>query len=275
MVCGLLGINWKDNEKIIITCIKHGDFSSLPNSILKGKGCAKCANNNNQNNLYFINKAKEYHGEKYDYSLVKYKNNYTKVSIICSTHGEFKQSPANHYKYGCLNCSGKNRKSTDDFINQANIIHNNIYNYSLTEYTNAFSKIIVTCNIHGNWETEPSNHLSGKRCPKCSIRISKKEIQWLDYIGIPQNNRNVCIRVNSKKFFADGYDPITKTVYEFYGDYWHGNPEIFNQNEMNKSIKKTFGYLYGKTINKEKILIKAGYNIISIWENDWNKLNNI
>ena len=44
----------------------------------------------------FVKKAKEVHGDKYDYSKVEYKNKRTKVCIICPTHGEFWQYPDNH-----------------------------------------------------------------------------------------------------------------------------------------------------------------------------------
>ena len=41
----------------------------------------------------FIKKAREVHGDKYDYSKVEYVNNHTKVCIICPKHGEFWQVP--------------------------------------------------------------------------------------------------------------------------------------------------------------------------------------
>lgn len=40
----------------------------------------------------FIAKAREVHGDKYDYSKVNYINNSTKVIIICPIHGEFEQT---------------------------------------------------------------------------------------------------------------------------------------------------------------------------------------
>ena len=53
----------------------------------------------------FIRKAIEVHGDKYDYSKVEYKNNSTKVTIICPEHGEFEQVPSNHlYGHGCPVC---------------------------------------------------------------------------------------------------------------------------------------------------------------------------
>lgn len=59
----------------------------------------------------FISKAKRVHQEKYDYSLVEYKNNKTKVQIVCPEHGDFWQSPGNHVnsKQGCPLCNHKTR----------------------------------------------------------------------------------------------------------------------------------------------------------------------
>ena len=37
----------------------------------------------------FIKDARLVHGDKYDYSLVEYVNNSTKLIIICKAHGEF------------------------------------------------------------------------------------------------------------------------------------------------------------------------------------------
>ena len=58
-------------------------------------------------------------------------------------------------------------------------------------------------------------------------------------------------------------------IYELYGDHWHGNPEIYNPNDINPSNHKTYGELYRKTIEREEILINAGYKITSIWEKDY------
>lgn len=56
----------------------------------------------------FIKKAKEIHGDIYDYSKVDYINNNTKVLIICKKHGEFQQNPLKHVNgQGCNNCINK------------------------------------------------------------------------------------------------------------------------------------------------------------------------
>ena len=53
----------------------------------------------------FIAKAKAVHGDRYDYSKVKYVNNQTPVEIVCPIHGTFIQRPLNHLRgNGCPQC---------------------------------------------------------------------------------------------------------------------------------------------------------------------------
>jgi len=119
----------------------------------------------------FINKAKEIHGNKYNYSLVKYINNKTKINIICPEHGEFKQSPDIHKTHGCPLCT---KVYTEDFIKNAKKIHNDKYDYSLVDYTTARTKIKIICKKHDIFHQIPNNHLSGKGCPRC--KESKGEL---------------------------------------------------------------------------------------------------
>ena len=52
-----------------------------------------------------VKEFKEIHGDKYDYSKVKYVNATTKVCIICPKHGEFWQNPFSHMMgYECSKC---------------------------------------------------------------------------------------------------------------------------------------------------------------------------
>jgi hypothetical protein len=67
----------------------------------------------------------------------------------------------------------------------------------------------------------------------------------------------------------DAFDPTTNTVYEFYGDYWHGNPNRFNLDKIHHIRKVSLRELYEKTITREQLIISAGYKIISMWELDW------
>src|ERR1035437_6474325 len=115
----------------------------------------------------FITKANLVHKNKFTYLKTIYISTLTKIIITCPWHGDFEQAPAAHLNgHECAKCWGY-YKSTDKFISEANKIHNNKYNYSLVSYRNATTKIIIGCEIHGNFEQTPHNHLSGNGCPKC------------------------------------------------------------------------------------------------------------
>lgn len=122
----------------------------------------------------FIEKAMKIHNNEYDYSLVNFINTKTKVNIICKKHGIFNQNPKIHYNgSGCPKCineklSIKFRLDEDEFIEKANKIHNNKYNYNEINYVNAQKKIEIICLIHGKFYQNPSNHLNGSGCPKCA-----------------------------------------------------------------------------------------------------------
>ena len=79
------------------------------------------------------------------------------------------------------------------------------------------------------------------------------------------------IFINDKKYKIDGFCESSNTIYEFYGDIWHGNPNKYNKYDFNILSKKTFGELYQETINRENILKENGYNLIRIWESEFNK----
>ena len=90
-------------------------------------------------------------GELYDYSLVEYINNKTKVKIICKEHGVFEQRPDLHLfkvKNACIDCSAKNRMiDYDNIINRMSIEHNNFYDYSKFIYTGQNNKSIIIFNF--------------------------------------------------------------------------------------------------------------------------------
>ena len=88
----------------------------------------------------FIKEAKNIHQNKYDYSLVEYKNNKTKVKIICKEHGVFEQRPYSHLLgQGCNKCGGTFKFTTKIFIKKSKEIHGDKYDYAEnTEYSNKF-----------------------------------------------------------------------------------------------------------------------------------------
>ena len=116
----------------------------------------------------FIEKAREIHGDKYDYSKVEYINNHTKVCIICPEHGEFWQMPNDHLKgCGCSSCCGLKKLTTEEFIKKARKIHGDKYDYSKVEYINNETMVCIICSEHGEFWQTPHTHLKGGGCPKC------------------------------------------------------------------------------------------------------------
>lgn len=116
-------VNSRTNLKII--CPTHGIFIQLPSSHLAGNGCCKCSGRERSNTQSFINIATEIHNRKYNYSLVEYNNNSSKVKIICPTHGIFVQSPNKHLAgRGCPNCnSSKGERLIRKILIDLNIQH--------------------------------------------------------------------------------------------------------------------------------------------------------
>ena len=76
-------------------------------------------------------------------------------------------------------------KNNKTFINEANLKHNNYYNYSKVNYLNHSTKIIIICPKHGIFEQIPTSHLSGVGCSECSE--SKGETKVTEFLN--KNNK--------------------------------------------------------------------------------------
>lgn len=176
-----------DKTKVCIICPEHGEFWQTPNNHLKGKGCPSCYGNKKLTIEEFIKKAKEIHGDKYDYSKVEYKNIDYNVCIICPEHGEFWQTPYKHIKraQGCPVC-GKIQKGLSkrltltEFIARSKNIHGDNYNYSLAKYQGIDTPVKIICPKHGEFLQTPYIHMKGCGCPSCNS--SRLEILVEDYL---------------------------------------------------------------------------------------------
>ena len=158
-----------NNTKVSIICPKHGEFWQTPSCHLSRCGCPICGGRKKLTKEEFIERAKEIHGNKYNYSKVNYVNNNTKVSIICPKHGEFWQNPHSHLSgSGCPICGGRKKLTKEEFIERAKEIHGNKYDYSKVEYKNTNNKICIVCPKHGEFTKTVMNHLLGQGCPICS-----------------------------------------------------------------------------------------------------------
>jgi len=197
-------INAKTKVKII--CSEHGVFEQQPTNHLSGNGCPKCAGKNKTNEK-FIQQSKLIHGDRYNYSLVNYKNSLNKIIIGCKLHGNFMQSPSGHLQgFGCPKCVGKN-KTTEEFITECDTIHNHKYDYSMVDYINSNHNIKIICPAHGIFTQRASHHLSGSACPKCvgknktteefitecdTIHNHKYDYSMVDYVSEKKKIKIIC-----------------------------------------------------------------------------------
>lgn len=175
-------VNYTNSKtKVTIFCYEHGPFDQTPNSHLNGSGCPKCGERKRHENKKLtlkdsIVKARESHGEKYDYSLVKYELVTDEVSITCPGHGPFTQIWINHYRgQGCPKCAIEERSESqtltrDEFISRSRQVHGDKYDYTQTELARYRDKVEIVCPKHGSFLQSCENHYSsGAGCPECGL----------------------------------------------------------------------------------------------------------
>ena len=184
-------------------------FKITPSKLLYGNNDIPIKMERVYNVKDFINKAKEVHGDKYNYSKVEYINSHTKVCIICPEHGEFWQKPYAHLSgQGCPKCANNQKIDKEEFIRRAREIHGDKYDYSKVNYTNNYTKVIITCPEHGDFEQFPHSHLQGNGCQKCYEEplLEKEVLELLE--------KNCILYVQQKKF--DGLVYKRKLSFDFY-----------------------------------------------------------
>lgn len=156
----------------------------------------------------FIKRAKNTHGNRFDYSNSIYVNRRAKIEIICKKHGSFFQLPEAHITgQGCPECY---KYTTEDFIKASNKIHGNKYIYDETIYKSQKEKVKISCIAHGDFLQFPTNHLAGNGCPDCVIAgFNKNDSAIVYYLKVYENdniyykigitNRKVTDRFSSKE----------------------------------------------------------------------------
>ena len=102
-----------NTTKVKIICPIHVDFEQTPKHHLKGEGCFQCGRDTTgrkktKTTAEFIADARAVHGDRYDYSNVKYKGASLKVEITCFEHGPFLQKATHHLGgTGCPSCANE------------------------------------------------------------------------------------------------------------------------------------------------------------------------
>jgi hypothetical protein len=208
-----------------IICRKHGVFSQRPVYHLQGCDCPLCANEENgirckSTTSNFITESIKIHGNKYDYSKVDYKDNSTKVCIICPEHGEFWQRPNNHLSgQGCPACGGTKKLTTEEFIKKSIEIHGKRYDYSKVTYVNSDAPVLISCEKHGDFLQTPHAHLAGQGCPSClQSKLEESVSLCLNNYGIEYERQKTYKWLKNKKNLRlDFYIPSYNIAIECQG----------------------------------------------------------
>jgi hypothetical protein len=236
-------------KKVTIICHLHGVFIQQPDSHLHGTGCPKCGHikkgkSHNIGIKNFIARAKETHGNIYDYSETVYSGMRKKLLIRCPTHGVFEQCAYNHLiGQGCPKCKGEKvskscRKEVDTFIADSFLIHGDKYDYSQVEYKTARKKVSIICPKHGKFYQTPTSHLHGCGCPHCGNHVSKWEFKLLSFVQTICSDtvgsyRGWCPNHPNREI--DIFIPSLNIGFECNGVYWH---KIITDNDGIDKIKE-------------------------------------
>lgn len=292
------------NTKLRFVCThNHPPFAALPkNVILNGSGCPMCGlirtkQKNTTSHTSFLDKLAA-RNEKYESVVLAERETYThvhsKLKFKCSNHSHptWEASPASILQgHGCPMCGIDKSKSTHTYTheqfealldthNQA-YIHKQVHLKPGQLYGGFRSPLSVVCNEGHEWVTNSDNILNGKAgCPICasSKTFSHMAIDWLKSIELRDgitirhrgNSPNEFV-IPGTKYAVDGYCRDTNTVYEFHGNYWHGNPKMFNHADVNERVGRTFGELYADTVKKENMIRSLGYNLVVLWEDEFHE----
>jgi len=117
----------------------------------------------------FIARARQAHGDRYDYAQTDYQNSSKPVVVICPVHGPFMQIPSNHLSgRNCKYCARNQRLSAEETIRRFRAIHGDRYTYDAASLTDTKARIKATCKFHGPFLVSFYQHLRGAGCPRCT-----------------------------------------------------------------------------------------------------------
>ncbi len=278
-------------SKVEIGCPHHGFFWQSVAQHLIGSGCAVCGQFRaaEARRKDFVTEAQKVHGDTYDYSSVVYVNGDTNVDIRCPKHGMFSQMAKSHLLgANCRTCGRESQQKTmiaaaaAVFEDKARAAHKDKYDYSQVQYTGSGKDVIVVCPEHGEFRLKASTHLRGQGCCVCSSRtnFSKKSCDWLDWVAQEQgividhgrNSMGQEYRIPGTPYRADGHCSETGVLYEFFGDFFHGNLDRYEASFYNTMCHATMGELHAKTMKRLRAIEALGFTVVVMWESRWDDI---
>jgi len=227
------------NKHVTITCPVHGDFTQRAAKHLRGRGCPVCGGTKKLSHAEYIEKAKQIHDNKYDYSKTEYVSMAARITVTCPEHGDFTPAAKDHIhnKSGCPICgreaTTKHQQtivSVDEFNTRlSRVVEAQDNKYKLSWNKNDYSKMHddfpVTCSKHGTFSRKAYAFLQfGCYCPKCypsGVSVLEKEV-----VSFLEDN-NIQLECNNRTLIApyelDIVIPSLRLAVEFNGTYWHSS----------------------------------------------------
>lgn len=269
-------------------------------------GCKEC--NRNANRKVFVESIHEKLKDKFiilsdilnDTKNV-HKDKITVTSKVCGHTFSTVVEYLTHRNVKCPICESERRKTARLLYKDGTVVKKDVQ-YSIervklllestdyrcidySEYNGIMSKIPFECKKGHVWKTVARFVvLQMVGCPQCAIRnYSKKSIEWLKNIEQHANikiqhaengGEKLITTPDGKRYYVDGFCESNNTVYEFHGSKYHGDPSVFEPEDTPHPYDKktTSSELYEKTIIKQNDLIKMGYNVVVMWESEYDKL---
>ena len=245
-----------DTEKVIVI---HNDckkeFTVSPSNHLQGKKCPHCYGTPRKTTEEFIRRSQLAHPGEYEYKDCEYKNNHTKVKVHHKKCGrDIMVIPLQHVNgVRCGFCYLSKMKIKEQFIEQAFIVHQGLYNYDSVVYKGSKKNVTIYCNLCNLYfDQTPSGHCSGRGCIYHVNKTEKKLHEWLlkhDFNVRREEKFATLLKNNSRFDFyledldliieLDGkqhFEPIKK---------WKSDPKV---NQEKDKAKMQFCYEYGLTV---------------------------
>lgn len=253
-----------------------------------------------RNKERFLSRVKGIFGDYFCLDEVDYVNDKTKVTIICPIHGRFEIRPNAFVrsKYGCPKCGSMNggiergrnsRKSLDEFVNGAKVVHGDKYDYSKVDYVNNSTKVCIMCPRHGEFWQTPLNHLNGYGCPKCGNESKGEHNRKL----FEEFERSAKL-VHGSKYEYDGGTYVslaekTRIICPKHGEFWqtphnhvrgHGCPYCANKLKTKDDFVVAANLLHGGKYGYDKVDYKGTHGKVCItcpthgdfWQEPYNHL---
>lgn len=277
-----LGVT-RDKHKF--KCINGHEWSAILNDILRGTGCAECKGKKkitvasakrriyatHGNKVILLSKSIANNRETLKFSCDKGHTWYTSLGSVINTGS------------GCSKCYAIKRRLTHEQVTNVILEVHGHKIEMISSYAGSNKNHKFKCDVGHEWTNTPAEIMRGAGCRTCYTTYSRSyvSIEWLNQIRklLPYKIRAYDWKIGEKRlrgadgksYTVDGWCKDLKLIFEFHGDCFHGNLNIYKQNDKCHPFDRdiTAKRLYTNTIRRENNLIDAGYTVVSVWEADY------